>query len=195
MLIIGLTGGIGSGKSTVATLFAALGAPVIDADLIARKMVNDEAMLTKISAHFGMAVLDQRGQLNRAWLAQCVFADPSQRKWLEQLLHPQIAAEIKRRILQLDTSYCVVVIPLLAETVTAQQLVERVLVVDAPEAQQIARTMRRDKLALTEVRAILASQVGREQRLSIADDVIYNSGDIPALQQAVLDLHHKYSQH
>jgi len=196
MLIIGLTGGIGSGKSTVAELFAALGVPVIDSDLIAKAVLTTQKiLLDKVIAHFGLEILDPKGQLNRSKLREIIFADAKQQAWLEQLLHPSIIEEIKQQVSQLRVQhvpYCIVVIPLLTEVPEARQLVDRVLVVDVPEETQIIRTGQRDKLALEAVKNILASQAGREQRLSTADDIIHNEKDIEALRQQVQQLHQQY---
>lgn len=193
MLIIGLTGGIGSGKSTVADLFSKLGVPIIDADVIAREVVAVKNNLEKIVAHFGSEILDAKAQLDRAKLRKCVFENARQRQWLENLLHPMIIAEIKQRISALNSPYCIVVIPLLAEVLKSRQLVDRVLVVDIPEELQIQRTAQRDKLAAQEVQSILASQTNRAQRLAIANDILSNAGDIATLQQAVLNLHQRYT--
>lgn len=198
MLVVGLTGGIGSGKSTVAALFAALGVPVIDADVIAREVIaTDNTLLEKITAHFGVEVLDRKGQLDRAKLGSYIFQDSTQRQWLEQLLHPKIIAEIKQRLLKLRVSdvsvpYCIVVIPLLAEVPETQKLVDRILVVDVSEALQTTRIIERDQLSPQAVERILASQGGRAQRLQIADDVLSNAGNIQVLEQAVLQLNQQY---
>lgn len=193
MRIIGLTGGIGSGKSTVADLFSKLGAPIIDSDVIAREVLMEETPLKKIVAHFGTQILDAKAQLDRTKLRKLIFENATQREWLENLLHPLIIAEIKKRIATLHTAYCIVVIPLLMEVPEAKKLVDRILVVDASEELQIQRTVVRDHSTPEEVKRILASQINRAQRLKIADDVVSNTGDIAALQEAVSILHQRYS--
>ncbi len=196
MLTIGLTGGIGSGKSTVAALFAALGVPIVDADVIAKEVLTtDKTCIDKVIAHFGSGVLDAAGELDRSKLRELVFLEIELRQRLEQLLHPLIIEEIKQRIAKLNAPYCIVVIPLLAEVAETQQLVDRVLVVDASEEIQIARAIQRDKLSTDAVKKILASQATREQRLAIADDVLLNEGDKETLQQKVVHLHEYYSKH
>lgn len=195
MLIVGLTGGIGSGKSMVAALFAQLGVPIIDSDLIARDVVaHDKTVLNAIMARFGAQALDQNQRLDRAKLRRLVFENSAERLWLEQLLHPLIVTAIKERIMQLNAAYCIVVIPLLAEKPITDNLVDRILVVDAAEDTQIARTMQRDNHTVAEVQRIMVSQATRAQRLAIADDVITNDGDMVALQQAVNFFHQKYTQ-
>lgn len=194
MRIIGLTGGIGSGKSTVADLFSKLGAPIIDSDVIAREVLTKGNLLKKIIAHFGSGILDEKAQLDRTKLRKCVFENVAKRQWLENLLHPLIITEIKQRIATLNASYCVVVIPLLTEVPDAQKLVDRILVVDTPEELQIQRAVERDKSTAEEIKRILASQVDRAQRLKMADDVLSNTGDIAALRQAVTELHQRYSR-
>jgi UDP-2,3-diacylglucosamine hydrolase len=196
MLTIGLTGGIGSGKSTVAALFAAAGVPIIDADVIAKEILTaDKTCVDKVVAYFGSDLLDATGELDRSKLRELIFLDTQQRKWLEQLLHPLIIEKIKQRIASLNTPYCVVVIPLLVEVPETQQLVNRILVVDAPEETQIARACQRDQLSMEAVKKILASQATREQRLAIADDVIINESDKETLQQKVMQLHAHYLAH
>lgn len=193
MLIVGLTGGIGSGKSTVAALFSELGVPIIDSDVVARDVIASDAnVLKKIAAHFGQEILNEKHQLNRAALRERVFADIAQRRWLEALLHPLIVTNIEQRIAQLDAPYCIVVIPLLVEETVADIRVDRVLVVDATEELQIARTMQRDQHTADEVKRILASQATRAQRLARADDVLENHGDLAALRQEVWRLHERY---
>lgn len=193
MLIVGLTGGIGSGKSTVAELFAALGAPVIDADVIAREvLVHDKTHTAEIVARFGAEILNAQGELNRSKLRTLVFENPVQREWLEQLLHPPILDGIQQRLSKLNAPYCIVVIPLLTEVVAAQELVDRVLVVDVLEETQIARVSSRDKLTVAAVKKMMSSQASREQRLAIADDVLENEGDLETLERKVLALHDRY---
>lgn len=189
MVVVGLTGGIGSGKSTVSALFAALGVPVIDADVISKELLNtDHQLEEKILAYFGNEIVDENQQLDRKKLRELVFADTQKREWLESLLHPAIIDAIKQTIKQLDTPYCIVVIPLLTEVPETQLLVNRILVVDVPEEIQINRTMQRDKLTEAEIKHILAAQTTRAIRLNIADDVITNDGDETSLREQVVQL-------
>lgn len=192
MLRIGLTGGIGSGKSTVANLFAARGVPVIDADVIARELVEPgQPTLADIVAAFGADMLDAQGRLDRARLRARVFDDPSQRKRLEAILHPRIHAVMAERAMALTAPYVLLVIPLLLEA-NHLDLVDRVLVVDVPVETQRARVGAREQLAPAQIDALLAAQSNRQQRLDRADDVIDNSGDAAALERQVDTLHRRY---
>jgi len=196
MLIIGLTGGIGSGKSTVARHFEALGAPVIDADDIGRQLVEPgQPALAAIVKHFGSDMLDDKRHLNRARLREQVFAHPKQRHELEAILHPRIRAEVQRRIANLSPAcgYSLLSVPLLIES-GWQDLVQRVLVVDAPRELQIRRTTTRDGITRQQAEAIIASQINRDARLQAADDVIHNDSDLAALQAQVEALHQRYRQ-
>ena len=192
MLRIGLTGGIGSGKSTAAELFAALGVPVIDADVIARELVEPgQPALAEIVAAFGADVVDVQGRLDRRSLRARVFADPAERRRLEAILHPRIHAEMARRTAARSAPYVLLVIPLLFEA-DQRDLVDRVLVVDvSPEVQRL-RVGGRDGLTAEQVDAMLAAQWDRRRRLDQADDVIDNNGDLDALQHQVNDLHRRY---
>ncbi|MFP3874714.1 MAG: dephospho-CoA kinase [Thiohalophilus sp.] len=192
MLIVALTGGIGSGKSTVADAFARRGVPIIDTDLIARELVAPgQPALAQIAAHFGDGVLRSDGRLDRGALRAVVFADPAQRRALEQILHPRIRDEVRRRLDGLPGPYCLVVIPLLAET-GDYPFVDRVLLVEADEETRIRRTMARDQLSREQVAQILASQGSREQRRALADDLVDNSRDLEQLEQQIDTLHEKY---
>ncbi len=192
MLIIGLTGGIGSGKSTVARYFAELGVPVIDADALARDIVAPGAeALRGIVEHFGPDMLKPDGTLDRARLRNIVFAQPEQRRTLENILHPRIYAEMRRRAAAIDAPYCVMVIPLLLET-GQTGFVDRVLVVDAPEAVQRTRVHARDGLSPDEISAVMHSQVTRQTRLAAADDLISNDGGLDRLRQQTEALHQHY---
>lgn len=196
MLIIGLTGGIGSGKSTVAHHFESLGVPVIDADAIGHQLVEPgQPALAAITEHFGADMLDNNGQLNRARLRERVFTHPEQRRKLEAILHPRIRAEIQRQITTLapPCGYCLISVPLLIES-GWQDLVQRVLVVDASPEIQLSRTTTRDGITRQQAEAIIASQIGHEARLQAADDVICNNDDLPALHRQVEDLHRRYCQ-
>jgi dephospho-CoA kinase len=192
MLIIGLTGGIGCGKSTVAGYFAQHGIPVIDADQIARELVAPgNPALQEIANAFGPDMLLADGSLNRPQLRRRVFADPSQRRRLEAILHPRIYTEMRRRSQALQAPYCIWVIPLLLET-GKTALTDRVLVVDAPESIQRQRVLARAGMDEDTLEAILRSQVSRSERLQAADDVIVNNADLAHLQQQVTALHHQY---
>jgi len=194
MLKIGLTGGVGSGKSTVANLFAAHGAPVIDTDLIARELVAPgQPALAEIAARFGAEALNADGTLNRPGLRRRIFADETARKALEGILHPRIRAEVQRRLAALEAPYAIVVIPLLVETGAYDALLDRVLVVDVPESIQLERLMARDGMDEPLTRAMLAAQAIRAARLARADDVIDNSGAPGALAPQVERLHRLYS--
>lgn len=192
MLVIGLTGGIGSGKSTVTNLFAKHQVPIIDADIVAREVtqVNSPA-LTKIAEHFKDNVLKPDGSLDRTKLRSIIFANPDERNWLEKLLHPLIRIEIENRIKDITAPYCIVVIPLLFE-VEPYPFIDRILVVDAPQDLQIERVTARDKSEKSQVEAILQSQTSREQRLAKADDVIVNINSIEMLENEVNKLHQLY---
>jgi len=193
MFAVGLTGGIGSGKTTVADLFAAEGVPVVDTDVIARQLTAPGgAALESIRANFGEAVMQADGTLDRAVLRRHVFADADARRRLEAILHPLIRQRVEQALATLNTPYALVVIPLLVETGGYRDRLNRVLVVDCPEALQIARVTARSGLAPDEVRAILAAQAGRAERLAIADDVITNSDSTEALQAKVKTLHQRY---
>lgn len=194
MLVVGLTGGIGSGKTAVSDRFAHYGVPVIDTDLIARELVEPgQPALAEIAAEFGPECLNNEGRLNRAHLRQRVFADEADRRRLEAILHPRIRAVARERIAALTTPYCLLVIPLLAET-GMTDLVDRVLVVDVSEAEQIRRVMARDQIDETQAQRILVAQASRSQRLALADEVVENSGDFASLEQQIADLHQHYLQ-
>lgn len=193
MYTIGLTGGMGSGKSTVADLFAALGTPVIDTDLIAHQLTAPGgAALNAIRACFSEAVMRADGTLDRAALRRLVFGDVAARKQLEAIMHPRIRCEVERVLASLDAPYAMIVIPLLVETGGYPHLLNRVLLVDCPEALQIKRVMSRSGLGRDEVEAILAAQAGRAARLAVADDVILNTASLDGLRDQVLALHPGY---
>lgn len=192
-LIIGLTGGIGSGKTTVSDMFAELEIDIIDADIAARVVVapGSKALLA-IKAHFGAEIIDHHGQLNRTKLRSLIFSDQQKMAWLNNLLHPLIRQEILAQIAQAKSSYCLLVAPLLLEN-KLHKLVDRVLVVNVDEAQQVARTVARDPSSAAEVKRIIASQMSSEQRLSFADDIINNQDvSLADLRQQVLNLDQKY---
>jgi len=192
MLQIGLTGGIGSGKTTVAELFARLGAGIVDTDLLARELTEPGApILTRIAAELGAEMLNPDASLNRARLRERVFADPAARARLESLLHPPIRDLMLERAGALQTPYAVLVIPLLFET-GQEALVDRVLVVDCPQAIQMDRVRRRSGLPEAEIARIMRSQISRADRLARADDVIDNQGELDALHPQVERLHQAY---
>lgn len=191
-LLIGLTGGIGTGKSTVCKLFAERGVAVIDADEIAKELVTlDQPALQAIVQEFGKGIIDAKGRLRRARLRSIIFSDPERRKRLEKLLHPLILEEMLSRANRAGGPYCILCIPLLVET-DQSSAVDRVLVVDAPEALQIQRVMERDHLTIDEIKAIMHAQASREDRLEAADDVIMNASDMTKLAEQVNALHQKY---
>ncbi len=192
MLIIGLTGGIGSGKSTVTTLFGKLGVPVVDADIVSRQVVEPgQPALTEITHQFGPSILTNEGQLDRQRLREVIFASAAKRRQLEKMLHPRILAEMKRQARQRATPYCIFAIPLLLEA-GQQDEVERIVVVDATDDIRRQRIKKRDRLSDSEIDAILKTQLGRNERLAAADDIITNNGDLGALQQQVETLHRRY---
>jgi len=193
VIIVGLTGGIGSGKSTVADCFAALGMPVIDADVIARELTAPGgAALDAIRAAFGETVMQADGTLDRAALRRRVFADSAARHQLEAILHPRIRQVVQQKLATLTAPYALIVIPLLVEAGGYRDVLNRVLVVDCPEEVQIARVMARSGLAYEEIKAILAAQARRAERLAVADDVIVNTSTLEALQAEVAALHQRY---
>lgn len=190
--ILGLTGGIGSGKSAAAQCFVDLGVHLVDADHAARWVVEPgRPALAQITEHFGPSVLQADGTLNRSALRELIFKDPQQRVWLESLLHPLIREEIRQYLARAESAYAILVSPLLLET-SQHQMVQRVLVIDVPESVQIERTVLRDKTNEEQVRAILKAQASREERLSRADDVIVNDRDPAWLKSEVERLHHFY---
>ncbi len=191
MYRVGLTGGIGCGKSTVAGYFGALGVPVIDADEIARGLVEPGTpALARIAAQFGAEILGPDGALDRAALRHSVFSDVARRTQLEAILHPLIRAGMEARMAQLDAPYCVLSIPLLVETSQVGE-VERVLVVDAPHALQYRRVMARG-LSAREVAAILRAQARWRERLAVAHDVIVNDQGVEHVESRVRALHEHY---
>lgn len=191
--VVGLTGGIGSGKSTVADLFVARGAALVDTDAIAHELTGPHgAAMAAITEAFGPAVVDARGALDRAAMRRLVFADATARQRLEAILHPLIRAESDRRCQAARAPYVILAVPLLVESGSYRERVQRVLVVDCPEAVQVARVMARNGLGEAEVQAILAAQASRQQRLAVADDVVDNGGDAAALVPQVERLHRQY---
>ena len=194
--VVGLTGGIGSGKSAAAAEFERLGATVVDTDAIAHELTQSGApAIAEIQKLFGPGLLEASGAMDRKKMRDRVFADPAARKKLEGLLHPLIREESSRRIARAQGPYVIHVVPLLVESPDYRSRVDRVLVVDAPEEIQVERVRRRGGLGEDEVRAIVAAQASRAQRLAAADDVIENRGTIDALREQVAALHRKYLEY
>lgn len=193
VLRVGLTGGIGSGKSAAADEFARLGATVVDTDAIAHELTRaGGSAVAAVRAQFGPEYVDDSGAMDRARVRALVFRDDTARKRLESLLHPLIRAESERRVAAATGRYVVLVVPLLVESDGYRERVSRVLVVDCPEEVQLERVQRRSGLSGEAVRAIMRSQVPRAVRLAAADDVIDNSGALSALHKQVSKLHRKY---
>ncbi|NJN46408.1 MAG: dephospho-CoA kinase [Candidatus Competibacteraceae bacterium] len=193
-LVVGLTGGIGSGKSAVSAAFEKRGVPVIDTDQIARDLVNPgQPALQEIVAAFGPDCLDRSGALDRSVLRKTVFADPLARTCLEGILHPRIQRAVQEQLAAICAApYCLVVVPLLAETERLRALMDRILVVDVPERLQVQRVMARDGVDQEHVQRILSAQTTPAQRLELADDVIRNDGSLEELEAGVALLHEKY---
>ncbi len=191
-LRIGLTGGIASGKSAVASAFARLGVPVVDTDRLAREVVEPgQPALAAVVAEFGPEILGPDGRLDRRRLRALVFADAGRRRRLEAILHPAIRAAMAAAIAALEAPYVVVAIPLLVESGQRSAFV-RVLLVDCPPETQLARLIERDRETPEGARAILAAQAGRDARLAAADDVLANTGSLADLDAAVRSLHERY---
>jgi len=191
--VVGLTGGIGSGKSAAADLFAAHGVAVIDTDAIAHELTAPGgAAMPAIRAGFGDAVVAADGALDRAAMRAIVFTDPAAKKRLEAILHPLIRSESERCITAAAAPYVILMVPLLVESGSYRERVNRVAVVDCREETQIARVMSRNGLARAEIERILAAQATRAERLAVADDIIDNDGDIAALPPRIDRLHGEY---
>ncbi len=190
--VIGITGGIGSGKTAVSDHFESLGITVVDADVASRTVVEiGTPALASIAEHFGSQLLQTDGSLDRAALRSAIFEDSTQRQWLESLLHPLIREEIVSGLESASSPYAILVSPLLIES-GQSQLTERVLVVDVPEALQLKRTVARDSNSEQQVKAIMAAQASRQQRLDSADDVVVNDNTLDHLKAQVEALHQKY---
>ena len=194
MLVVGITGGIGSGKTAVSDRFGELGVPVIDTDVISKELVEPGfPAFEEIVEAFGSKVVGNDGRLNRAVLRKIVFDDPAKRQLLEDILHVKIRAEVFDRLDVLDCAYCVIVIPLLAESKRKYPL-DRVLVVDTSADLQLARAEARGQQSRKELEQIILSQATREERLELADDVIENSGSLDELRESVNFYHQQYVQ-
>jgi dephospho-CoA kinase len=189
--LVGLTGGIGSGKSTVAHLFAALGARIVDTDLISHQLTQASgAAIPAIHETFGAEFIDAQGALDRARMRQLVFTDTAAKLRLEAILHPLILVQTREQAsAPTDAPYTLIIVPLLFESDHYRDWLNRVIVVDCPEQLQIERTMRRNGLSEPAVRAIMAQQIDRTRRLQLADDIISNDGDMNALREQVKKLH------
>ncbi len=192
MFVIGLTGGIGSGKSTVASIFANLGIEVINADQLARDAVEPGSpTLATIAERYGDYILQEDGSLNRSLLREIVFADAREREWLERLTHPLIAQLMKDQLQAVSSPYAILESPLLIET-DQKELVDRILVIDIVEETQLQRTLARDDSAEATIKAIINSQIPRKQRLEAADDVVDNSAKFEVTEREILRLHEQY---
>jgi dephospho-CoA kinase len=190
--IVGLTGGIGSGKTTVANLFADLGITLVDADIVARQVVEPNSSgLQQIIQHFGADICMADGSLYRSKLRDIIFNQPEQRDWLNNLLHPMIRNAMLQQVKNAVSDYVILVVPLLFEN-GLDKLVNTTLVVDISPELQISRTSKRDNVASTQVEQIIQSQISRQQRLSKADDIVDNQGELNVLRDKVALLHHKY---
>lgn len=194
-LVVGLTGGIGSGKSTVADLFAELGAPVIDADRLARELVTPgQPALDEIIAQFGNVCLQADGTLDRTWLRERIFSDPPSKQQLEAIMHPKIRQRMEQLLAEIRTPYCIFVIPLLLEA-RQTDLVDRIVVVDLPEKEQLKRVAARDSLPHHVILDIMSTQTDRETRLAAADDIIDNDTDPAALGKRIQELHMQFMEY
>lgn len=192
--VVGVTGGIGSGKTTVANLFAELGAAVVDTDAIAHELTGPRgAAIPEITHAFGRSILQADGSLDRGAMRQLCFSDPTARKRLESILHPLIRSESVARCRQADYApYVLLVVPLLIESGAYREHIDRILVIDCDESVQIARVMTRSRLSAEEVRAIMATQASRDERRAVADDLLTNDDGLDGLQPQVFRLHHRY---
>jgi dephospho-CoA kinase len=188
-----LTGGIASGKTAVSDGFRQLGVPVIDTDVIARRLVEPgQPALEQIVELFGPGFLESSGALNRKKMREAIFSDRDKKKKLENLLHPMIGEEVRKRLEQVSAPYCILVVPLFTES-GSYRWVDRVLLVDVSEEEQIRRVMLRDQVSKEQATAILNAQASRAQRAALADDIIDNSGTLSELEGKIETLHKKYS--
>lgn len=191
--VVGLTGGIGCGKSTVSRLFADLGITIVDTDILAKKFTEVNGLaVNAIREAFGDGCINSVGAVDRVKMLDLIFSDNNARTRLEKILHPLILKEVTIQIKEITEAYIIIVVPLLFETHDYDNTVERVLVVDCSESLQLLRTMTRSRLSEEKVKAIMATQVTRQRRLQLADDIITNDHDIDSLKRQVLTLHKKY---
>ncbi len=195
MLTIGLTGGIGSGKTAASTYFEELGICIVDADVVARQIVEPgQAALAAIIQHFGRTILHPDDTLDRAKLREKIFNNPADKTWLESLLHPLIREEITRQLQAAKSPYVILVSPLLFET-NQHTLVDRTLLIDVPEQVQRERAAQRDGNSVQQIQKIIDSQLPRKQKLARADDVIVNDKGLAELKENISIMHEKYLQH
>ena len=191
-MIIGLTGGIGSGKTAVSDIFEELGIGIVDADLASRVVVEKgRPSLEEIAKHFGQGILTEEGELDRAKLREIIFNSDEEKNWLESLLHPAIARQIQDELKASSSPYTILVSPLLLET-NQKDFCDKVLVVDVPVETQIERTLKRDDVSLDQVQSIIKAQISRDKRLELADEVIVNDKSFEDLQRAVSKLHQQF---
>ena len=191
---VGLTGGIGSGKTTVANIFKSLGVPIIDADEISHQITQKNGVAyTPIIAHFGKTVLNPDEAINRKKLRDIIFQNTAERKWLENLLHPIIRQTMRDAIKKTTAPYCICVIPLLVES-SSIEFIDRILVIDTPIEIQIERAKKRDGTSAENIKKIITSQADQATRLKIADDVIINNGDLKSLENRAGELHRRYQK-
>ena len=191
--VVGLTGGIGCGKSTVSRLFADLGITIVDTDILAKKFTEVNGLaVNAIREAFGDGCINSVGAVDRVKMLDLIFSDNNARTRLEKILHPLILKEVTIQIKEITEAYIIIAVPLLFETHDYDNTVERVLVVDCSESLQLLRTMTRSRLSEEKVKAIMATQVTRQRRLQLADDIITNDHDIDSLKRQVLTLHKKY---
>ena len=191
-MIIGLTGGIGSGKTAVSDCFQELGITIVDADLASRVVVEKgKPSLESIEEHFGSDILNESGELDRGKLREIIFNSDSEKQWLESLLHPAIAKQIQNELSSSKSPYTILVSPLLLET-NQKDFCSKVLVVDVPVETQVSRTLARDGVSEEQINSIINSQIDRNERLALADEVISNNGTIEDLEVAVRELHNKF---
>lgn len=192
VLKIGLTGGIGSGKSTACEIFSELDVPIIDADIVARKVVQaGMPALQLIKEEFGEDIITKDGLLDRKKVRDQIFTNEIDRKKLENILHPVIYERIAHETENIDSSYCIISIPLLLET-EALDIIDRVLIIDVSEKLQLSRASVRDNASLNDIKRIIRTQMSRDNRLAAADDIINNEGDIENLRRQIHDLHEFY---
>jgi dephospho-CoA kinase len=190
--VVGVSGGIGSGKTTVTNIFSRLGVEVVDADVIAREVVSvGTPGLNAIVKKFGQQIVSESGELNRSSLRQLVFSQPELKEWLNRLLHPLIREQMQQQTQSAKSVYCILSVPLLVENNLIKS-VDRVLIVDVSEATQLQRTIRRDNSNEQQISAIMRAQASREQRLAVADDVVLNEGSPIELLEKVTELHQCY---
>ena len=191
-MIIGFTGGIGSGKTAVSDIFEELGIGIVDADLASRVVVEKgRPSLEEIAKHFGQGILTEAGELDRAKLREIIFNSDEEKNWLESLLHPAIAKQIQEELKASSSPYPILVSPLLLET-NQKDFCNKVLVVDVPVETQIERTLKRDDVSLEQVQSIIKAQISRDKRLELADEVIVNDKSLEDLQLAVSKLHQQF---